>query len=111
MKEANFFNTSCRHCRHYQPEGRRGGSCQQLGVSVDSNWKACALSSSPFEEIFPELDTTMTTLDTTLMKLEEIVQLETALSLSYKSYKKNSTQLKKQPKKDDLNTIKAIYRT
>jgi hypothetical protein len=48
-----FMNTSlnttaCRHCRHYMPEGRRGGLCQQLSVPVQSHWKACSLAVSPF---------------------------------------------------------------
>lgn len=38
----------CRHCRHYIPEGRRGGSCQKLNVSVKSQWTACSLSAPPF---------------------------------------------------------------
>ena len=40
--------TACRHCRHYMPEGRRGGLCQQLSVPVQSHWKACSLAVSPF---------------------------------------------------------------
>jgi hypothetical protein len=95
MEETNILNLSCRHCRYYQPEGRRGGLCQQLGVSVDSKWKACTLASFPFENVFPDLDTTLTT-------LEEIVYLETALSLSYKSYKNNSTQSLKKGNKNNL---------
>jgi hypothetical protein len=41
------FNTpvsNCRHCQFYQIEGRRGGLCQQLGVSVQSTWTSCALA-------------------------------------------------------------------
>ncbi|VEP17859.1 conserved hypothetical protein [Hyella patelloides LEGE 07179] len=102
MKEKNFFNSACRHCRHYQPEGRRGGSCQQLGVSVDSSWKACILASAPFDDSINNLDTTLTTLDTALITLEEIVQLETALSLSYESYSEQHTKAEKTIVKDDL---------
>ncbi|MCG9893421.1 MAG: hypothetical protein MH252_20400 [Thermosynechococcaceae cyanobacterium MS004] len=32
---------SCRHCSHYVPEGRRGGTCELLGVGVQSQWAAC----------------------------------------------------------------------
>ena len=64
MNETNFSTSSCRYCRFYQPQGRRGGCCQMLGVPVQSSWKACTLASSPFE--------------TTLSKLEEIFQLETS---------------------------------
>lgn len=39
--------SACRHCLHYQVEGRRGGSCQQLGVPVQSQWRACPLA-TPF---------------------------------------------------------------
>jgi hypothetical protein len=67
MKEINFSTSACRYCRFYKPEGRRGGSCQQLGVPVESSWKACAFASSPFE--------------TTLKKLEDILYLETSISL------------------------------
>ena len=40
--------SACRHCRHYTPEGRRGGICDLLSVPVQSQWKACSLSVSPF---------------------------------------------------------------
>jgi hypothetical protein len=46
--------SNCRACRYYQPEGRRGGSCQQLGVPVQANWTACplaALAFSPNREV------------------------------------------------------------
>ena len=66
MKEINFSTSACRYCRFYKPEGRRGGSCQMLGVPVQSSWKACAFSSPPFK--------------TTLKKLEDIFHLETSIS-------------------------------
>ena len=69
MNETQLSTSTCRHCRFYQIEGRRDGSCQKLsGVPVQSNWKACALSTSPFK--------------TTLKKLEDIFQLETSVSLN-----------------------------
>jgi hypothetical protein len=67
MKKASFSATACRYCRYYNPEGRRGGSCQKLGVPVQSNWNACLLASSPFE--------------TTWENLEEILLLENSFSL------------------------------
>lgn len=68
MKKINFATTSaCRYCSSYEPEGRRGGLCKLLGVSVEGSWKACAFASSPFEN--------------TLEKLETIFQLETSISL------------------------------
>jgi hypothetical protein len=42
------LTSACRHCRHYLPEGRRGGQCQQLSVPVQGQWKACSLAVSPF---------------------------------------------------------------
>lgn len=48
MKPCSAPVLACRHCRHYSPEGRRGGSCQILNVEVRSSWKACALATPPF---------------------------------------------------------------
>jgi hypothetical protein len=42
------LTSACRHCRHYTPEGRRGGICALLSVPVQSQWKACSLAVSPF---------------------------------------------------------------
>jgi hypothetical protein len=69
MKTANFLASSCRYCRYYQSEGRRGGNCQQLGVAVQGQWKACTLADSPFNSVWEDL--------------EKIVDLENALSLTY----------------------------
>ncbi|HAC65590.1 MAG TPA: hypothetical protein DCF68_19180 [Cyanothece sp. UBA12306] len=65
MKTANFLASSCRYCRYYQTEGRRGGMCQQLGVPVRSQWKACSLAEHPFT--------------THWESLEKVVKLENAL--------------------------------
>jgi hypothetical protein len=85
MKETNLSNSACRYCRSYEPEGRRGGYCQILGVPVQGNWKACVLASPPFK--------------TTLKKLEDIFQLETSvletsLSLSSSSPSETETNVK-----------------
>ncbi len=49
MKPINSATTSaCRHCRHYTPEGRRGGHCQRLSVPVLSQWQACSLAIPAF---------------------------------------------------------------
>ena len=40
--------SSCRHCRHYTPEGRRGGHCGQLDALVHGDWKACPFAVSAF---------------------------------------------------------------
>ena len=67
MNETNFTTSACRYCRFYKSQGRRGGSCQKLGVSVQSSWKACNLACSPFE--------------TTVKKLEDIFQLDSSIPL------------------------------
>ena len=92
IKETNFLDLNCRHCRFYQPEGRRGGSCQKLGVSVLSNWKACTLACSPFTSTLKNLDTNFIDLEKTLINLEEIVHLETSLSLPCKNQDGIDTQ-------------------
>lgn len=66
--ETDISTSVCRYCRFYQPEGRRGGSCQKLGVPVESKWKACTFASLPFK--------------TTVTKLEEIFQLYSAVELA-----------------------------
>ena len=68
IEEIDISTSVCRYCRFYQPEGRRAGSCQKLGVQVDSKWKACTFASSPFK--------------TTVTKLEEIFQLNTTVKLA-----------------------------
>ncbi|AFZ57052.1 hypothetical protein H6G54_28125 [Anabaena cylindrica FACHB-243] len=48
MKPNHHLTSACRYCRHYQPEGRRGGMCQKLGAPVQSTWKACHLALPAF---------------------------------------------------------------
>jgi hypothetical protein len=69
MKTANFLTSSCRYCRYYKPEGRRGGMCQQLGVPVQACWKACALAARPFNSAWESL--------------EEVVHLENTFVLKH----------------------------
>jgi hypothetical protein len=56
MKTTNCLTTVCRFCRYYRPEGRRGGTCAQLGVPVQAYWKACALAVSPFATAWQDID-------------------------------------------------------
>jgi hypothetical protein len=56
MKSVNFFTSACRYCRFYQPEGRRGGFCNQLSVPVQASWKSCALASHPFSNNWEEVE-------------------------------------------------------
>ncbi|HEY9881501.1 MAG TPA: hypothetical protein V6D29_23810 [Leptolyngbyaceae cyanobacterium] len=48
--------SSCSLCRHYTPEGRRGGHCGQLGVSVQGRWQACSLAVPVFMKPMPALE-------------------------------------------------------
>jgi hypothetical protein len=73
MNNNQCLTSACRYCRYYQPEGRRGGACQQLGVSVEGQWKACALALPPFSHAWENL--------------EEIVLLENSLALNISSVK------------------------
>ncbi|MBW4556933.1 MAG: hypothetical protein KME59_13485 [Trichormus sp. ATA11-4-KO1] len=56
MKPIKFLTSACRYCRHYQPEGRRGGMCQQLGSPVQASWKACSLALPPFAPSWETLE-------------------------------------------------------
>ena len=48
MTTQNCLTSACRYCRFYRPEGLHGGACQQLGVSVRSDWKSCQLGLPAF---------------------------------------------------------------
>jgi hypothetical protein len=48
MTNQNCLTSACRYCRFYRPEGLHGGACQQLNVSVNSDWKACQLALPAF---------------------------------------------------------------
>jgi hypothetical protein len=41
------------------PEGRRGGSCQQLGVLVKGSWQACSLALPIFTSTWESLEEMM----------------------------------------------------
>ncbi len=56
VKTSDCSTSSCRYCIHYTPSGRRGGNCQQLGVPVQSNWKACPLALRAFTSSWDEMD-------------------------------------------------------
>ncbi|BAY31759.1 hypothetical protein NIES2107_36450 [Nostoc carneum NIES-2107] len=56
MKPNKFLTSACRYCRHYNPEGRRGGMCQQLGAPVQGSWKACSLALPPFAPSWETLE-------------------------------------------------------
>nr|WP_246198830.1 hypothetical protein [Sodalinema gerasimenkoae] len=48
--------STCRSCRYYTPEGRRGGQCQQLGAPVCGSWKSCSLAFPPFAPSWEHLE-------------------------------------------------------
>lgn len=56
MKSIKSRTSACRYCRHYQPEGRRGGMCEQLGALVQASWQACSLALPPFAPSWETLE-------------------------------------------------------
>ncbi len=48
MTNQNCLTSACRYCRFYRPDGLHRGACQQLNVSVHSDWKACQLALPAF---------------------------------------------------------------
>ncbi|NJN49396.1 MAG: hypothetical protein HC805_05990 [Alkalinema sp. RL_2_19] len=48
MSSADPQVSSCRHCQYYQLQGRRGGLCQKLNATVESDWSACSLAEPTF---------------------------------------------------------------
>ncbi|MEC4811866.1 MAG: hypothetical protein SAK29_01070 [Scytonema sp. PMC 1069.18] len=56
MKHMKSLTSACRYCRYYQPEGRRGGVCHQLGAPVRGHWKACSFALPPFAPSWESLE-------------------------------------------------------
>lgn len=56
MKTINILASACKYCRHYKPEGRRGGVCQQLSAPVQGSWKACSFALPPFAPTWENLE-------------------------------------------------------
>lgn len=69
------LTSACRQCRHYTPEGRRGGLCQQLGVPVQSKWTACSLAAPPFGPSWENLETISQWQEQSLTLLEPAVNV------------------------------------
>lgn len=59
MKTLNPLTSACRYCRYYNPEGRRGGMCQLLGVQVHGSWNACHLAIPAFAPSWENLEQMM----------------------------------------------------
>ncbi len=79
MKTLNVPTSACRVCRYYQPEGRRGGVCQQLSVPVRASWKACSLALPPFAPSWESIEEIWQ--DETLV-LNQTLSVECALDCS-----------------------------
>lgn len=66
----------CGACRFYTPVGRRGGECSQLSVPVQSSWKGCCLSQSPFQSVAemsgPERQLAQLTVETQVVAFESL---------------------------------------
>lgn len=56
MTTSEFKISSCKSCRHYSPEGRRGGQCAQFGTLVHAGWKACPLAMPAFAPSWETLE-------------------------------------------------------
>lgn len=54
MKTPNCPISTCKHCRCFHFEGRRGGTCTHLGVFADPNWSSCSLAVPIFSEVLEE---------------------------------------------------------
>ena len=69
------LTSACGHCRHYTPEGRRGGVCALLGGPVQGHWKACALAVSPFRSSWETIEEIGMWQESTLMLQDAAVTL------------------------------------
>ncbi len=62
MKRQKIVPATCKNCRSYKPEGRRGGCCQLFQVPVQSHWQSCNFAMLPFKNSWenqePELQKT-----------------------------------------------------
>lgn len=72
MKMSSSSIASCCHCQFYFPEGRRGGHCKKLNVSVKSRWTACSLAVPPFASTWKELESIAIWKQKVLLQQEEI---------------------------------------
>lgn len=70
------LTSACRHCRHYTPEGRRGGFCNLLSVPVESHWEACSLAVAPFGPSWENLE------DIELWQEQTVTLQEVAVTLA-----------------------------
>ncbi|MBV6623307.1 MAG: hypothetical protein KI793_10285 [Rivularia sp. (in: Bacteria)] len=92
MKSIQIFTSACRNCRHFAPEGRRGGVCQQLGAPVRGSWKACSLAAPPFAPSWETLEDAWSLPDATPLLAKSSQSL--ALSNIEASIEQESTPVK-----------------
>ncbi|MCP6762386.1 MAG: hypothetical protein NHB32_27375 [Fischerella sp. CENA71] len=72
MKNIKYLTSACKYCRYYQPEGRRGGICQQLGAPVQASWKACSFALPPFAPSWEKLEDVWSLPDATPVLISDI---------------------------------------
>jgi hypothetical protein len=72
MDNRNCLTSACRYCRFYHPDGLRGGACQQLHVTVRSEWKACKLALPAFANSWENAEE----LTHRQVKLPQVLRLE-----------------------------------
>ncbi|MGJ5676688.1 MAG: hypothetical protein ACR9NN_24310 [Nostochopsis sp.] len=72
MKNVKYLTSACKYCRYYQPEGRRGGMCQQLGAPVQASWKACSFALPPFAPSWEKLEDVWSLPDATPALISDI---------------------------------------
>ncbi len=90
MKTSTCLTSACRHCRFYQPEGRRGGHCSQLDAPVRGSWKACSLAIPPFAPSWETLENIKIWQEEMVMANEALVlEPSLAFSPSEESYQEN----------------------
>ena len=82
MNSQNCSISTCRNCRHFQTEGRRGGLCEQLGTFTDPTWSACQLAIAAFDPLTPEIESIETLEHSFTLKFEGEVTSEQTPILS-----------------------------
>jgi hypothetical protein len=94
MKPNHCYISACRYCGFYNPEGRRGGICSQLNVSVKAHWKSCQFAGPAFKQDW--------------QTLPEIAMLEKSFTLgcaSPSTHIKSEHQQIKQPKEKEQDQL------
>jgi len=89
MRQSSTSISACRHCQYYSPQGRRGGHCKKLNVSVKSHWAACNLAIPPFAATWKELESITAWTQKALLKEDVVLAVETTLNAGL--FEDNST--------------------